>query len=111
MSTIRKWNDDINRLTTCYFMLSKSKFLSLFRSLFSGVPNKMRPLKNAPFCPISASGSNFNPRNTQCIRAVKIFAFLELKQKLTFLKGLESASGFNIPIYYSCKGESSWIKK
>jgi len=24
----------------------------------------LRPLKNAPFCPISASGSNFNPRNT-----------------------------------------------
>jgi len=26
-----------------------------------------RPLKNAPFRPISASGSNFNPQNTQCI--------------------------------------------
>jgi hypothetical protein len=40
-----------------------------------------RPLKNAPFCPISASCSNFNPRNTQCIPVVKIFAFLELEQK------------------------------
>ncbi len=39
-----------------------------------------RPLQNAPFCPISASGSNFNPRNTQCIPVVKIFAFLELEQ-------------------------------
>ena len=47
-----------------------------------------RPLKNAPFCSISASGSNFNPRNTQCIPVVKIIAFLELKQKLTFFKGL-----------------------
>jgi hypothetical protein len=47
-------------------------------------------LQNAPFCSISASGSNFNPRNTQCIPVVKIFAFLELKQKLTFFKGLES---------------------
>jgi len=34
------------------------------------------------------SGSNFNPRNTQCIPAVKIFAFLELKQKIVFFKGL-----------------------
>jgi len=41
----------------------------------------MRPLQNAPFFPISASGSNFNPRNTICIPAVKIFAFLELEKK------------------------------
>jgi len=51
-----------------------------------------RPLQNASFCPISVSGSNFNPQNTQCIRACpvgpedrtgvdKIFAFLELEQK------------------------------
>ncbi len=39
-----------------------------------------RPLQNAPFCPISVSGSNFNPQNTQCIPVVKIFAFLELEQ-------------------------------
>ena len=48
----------------------------------------------------ATTSSNFNPRNTQCIRArpvkceayfsgvVKISAFLELKQKLTFFKGL-----------------------
>jgi hypothetical protein len=42
---------------------------------------KLRPLQNAPFCPISASSSNFNPQNTQCIPAVKIIAFLELEQK------------------------------
>jgi hypothetical protein len=41
----------------------------------------MRPLKNALFCPIFASGSNFNPQNTECIPVVKIFAFLELEQK------------------------------
>jgi hypothetical protein len=29
-------------------------------------------LKNAPFCPIPASGSNFNPRNTQCIPACPV---------------------------------------
>ncbi len=40
-----------------------------------------RPLGNAPFCPISMSGSNFNPQNPQCIPVVKIFAFLELEQK------------------------------
>jgi hypothetical protein len=49
----------------------------------------MRPLKNTPFCPISASGSNFNPQNTGCIPVVKIFAFLELKQNLSFFKGLD----------------------
>jgi hypothetical protein len=48
----------------------------------------MRPLKNTPFCPISASGSNFNPQNSKCIPVVKIFAFLELKQNLAFFKGL-----------------------
>jgi len=37
-------------------------------------------LKNPLFCPITASGSDFNPQNTQCIPAVKIFAFLELEQ-------------------------------
>jgi hypothetical protein len=41
----------------------------------------VRPLQNAPFCPTSASGSNFNPQNTLCIPAVKIFAYLELEQK------------------------------
>ena len=30
----------------------------------------MRPLQNAPFCPISASGSNFNPQNIQYIPPV-----------------------------------------
>jgi hypothetical protein len=46
----------------------------------------------APLCPISASGSNFDPQNTQCIPAcpvgpsdrterVKILAFLELLKK------------------------------
>jgi hypothetical protein len=44
-------------------------------------PLYARRLQNAPFCPISASGSNFNPQNTQCIPVVKIFTFLELEQK------------------------------
>jgi len=48
----------------------------------------LRPLKNAPFCPIPASGSNFNPQNTTCIPVVKIFAFLGLEQNGTFFKGL-----------------------
>jgi hypothetical protein len=42
----------------------------------------LRPLQNAPFCPISASHSNFNPQNTQCIPAVKISALLELEPRL-----------------------------
>jgi hypothetical protein len=43
--------------------------------------------QNIPFYPISTSGSNFNPRNTQCIPVVKIFDFLEVEQKLLFFKG------------------------
>jgi len=42
--------------------------------------HNLRPLQNAPFCPISVSSSNYNPQNTQCIPVVKIFAFLELEQ-------------------------------
>jgi len=48
----------------------------------------MRPLQNALFCPISTSGSNFNPRNIQYIPVVKIFAFLDLDQNWAFFKGL-----------------------
>jgi len=40
----------------------------------------LRPLQNFPFCPITASGLNFKPRNTQCIPTFKLFAFLELEQ-------------------------------
>jgi len=41
----------------------------------------VRPSQNPPFCPISVSGSNFNPQDTQGIPVVKIFAFLGLEQK------------------------------
>jgi len=49
----------------------------------------MKPLQNVPFCPIPASGLNFNPQNTQCIPVVKIFAFLGLEQNWAFCKGLK----------------------
>ncbi len=61
----------------------------------------VRPLKNAPFCPISAPASNFSPRNTQCIHpkgtyfvapVVKIFVFLDLAQKGAFFKGLATST-------------------
>jgi len=69
------------------------KYYALYMNLFT------RPLQNAPFCPIPASGSNFNPQNTQCIPAcpvgpadrtgvVKIIAFFGLEQNWTFFKGL-----------------------
>ena len=48
----------------------------------------MRLLQNTPFCPISASDSNFNPRNIAYIPVVKTFAFLDLEQNLPFFKGL-----------------------
>ena len=38
-------------------------------------------LEKLPFCPITALGSNFNPQNTKCIPAVKIFVCLVLEQK------------------------------
>jgi len=40
----------------------------------------MSQFQNVPFYPISASDSNFNPRNTKCILPIKIFAFLDLGQ-------------------------------
>jgi len=41
---------------------------------------QMSQFQNDPVCPISASGSNFNPRNTTCIPVVKIDAFLDIEQ-------------------------------
>ena len=40
--------------------------------------------QNVLFCPISASGSTFISRNTQCIPLVKIIAVLDLEQAETF---------------------------
>jgi hypothetical protein len=51
----------------------------------------MRPLKNIPFCPIPVSDSNFYPQNTQCIPAVKIFAFLGLEPRLNIKNGFNWA--------------------
>jgi hypothetical protein len=39
------------------------------------------------FFTISASDSNFNAPNTQCIPALKIFVFLDLAKNLSFLHG------------------------
>jgi len=55
----------------------------------------MNQFQNVPVCPISESGSNFNPQNTTCIPACpvgladrtgvgKIFALLDLEQTETF---------------------------
>jgi hypothetical protein len=44
-------------------------------------------LQNSTLCPISASGSNFNPRNIQYVPAVEIIAFFVLEHKLPFFKG------------------------
>jgi len=45
---------------------------------------KKSQFQNVPFWPISALGENFNPRNTPCIPAVKIFTRLDLDQTETF---------------------------
>jgi hypothetical protein len=81
----------------------KERSYILFIDILRITNKHLRPLQNAPFCPISASGSNFNPRNIQCIPAcpvgpadrtgvVKIFTFLELEQKYAFFKGLDLKS-------------------
>ncbi|MEE9402709.1 MAG: hypothetical protein V3V47_05860 [Desulfobacteria bacterium] len=44
------------------------------------LPFMRRPFQNIPFCPISVSGSDFNPQNTIGIPAAKILAFLDLEQ-------------------------------
>jgi hypothetical protein len=49
---------------------------------------RSRPLRNTPFCSMSALGSTFNPRNTRCIPPVKSFARLDLKQNWAFFNGL-----------------------
>jgi hypothetical protein len=56
----------------------------------------MRPLQNAPFCPISALGSNLNPQNTQCIPVVKIFACLELEPRLNIKTDLTGQAKLSI---------------
>ena len=56
-------------------MLTLGYFLVGHLLLLSSVELKLS------FSPISASDSNFNPRNPQCIPAVKIFALLDLNKK------------------------------
>jgi hypothetical protein len=57
------------------------------------------PVRKRLISPISASGSNFNPQNTQCMDAcpdfigvVKIIAFLELEKIISFSGGTKLAS-------------------
>ena len=64
------------------------------------------PLKNIPFWPISASDSDFNPRHTQCMPPVKIFAFLDLDQNWTFFKG----PIFHLPDWVASDGSINYWK-
>ncbi len=64
----------------CCCIVSSFAFYTCKGNNYSHQQAPLRPLQNAPFCPISVSGSNFNPQNTQCIPVVKIFDFLELEQ-------------------------------
>ena len=61
-----------------------------YKNLLSGDETfEKRPLSNSAFIwPISASGSNFNPRNIQYIPVVEILTILDLVQNWTFFKGL-----------------------
>ena len=51
----------------------------------------MRPLQNTPFRSISASGSNYNPRNTKCIPVDKILVFPELERNWEFFERLSTS--------------------
>jgi len=69
----------------------------------------LRSLQNAPFCPISASSSNFNPQNTQGMPGVKIFAFSRSKSGIFDLNltkiehfskvSLSYPAGLSMPIF------------
>jgi len=76
--------------------LLKSWLSPLADSWYPICPPWPKTLKNTPF-PISASDSNFNPRNTKCIPVVKIFVFLDLGQNRTFFKGLDHSAGRPLP--------------
>jgi hypothetical protein len=76
----------------------------------------MRPLKNIPFWPIPALGSNFNPRNTSCMSAcpvgpadrtgvVKIFVFLDLTKDPGFRSGTICTS------YTDSAPVAQWIER
>ena len=80
------WRNGVNCFTKTVFDMGWIIICSLSRHSC----HSSRPLQNAPFCPITASGSNFKPRNTQCIPTFKIFAFLVLEQNWAFFKGLSS---------------------
>ena len=45
------------------------------------------PVHKWLFSAISALDSDFNPQNTQCIPAVKIFVFIDLAENISFLDG------------------------
>jgi len=77
----------------CFTMISRKcsqtpHLRALRATSIQTIADRLRPLQNGTLCPISASGSNFNPRNIQYIPVVEIFAFLELEHKLPFFKGL-----------------------
>ena len=60
-----------------------------------------RPLKNALFCPIPVSDSNFNPRNTKCMDACPI-GWLKLSSSLVLDKikhFSKVSSGFIYTLY------------
>ena len=76
-----------------WYTMKKKQPTGRFEPRHIKINFETKPLQNAPFCPIPASGSNFNPQNTICIPVVKIFAFLGLEQNWTFFKGFETWAG------------------
>jgi len=42
------------------------------------------------FCPVSASGLDYNPENTRCIAAVKNLAFFEFEQNFSCIDGYQN---------------------
>ena len=91
------------------YVVESLTYLVVKRHVVASTYNQMSQFQNAHFYPISASCSNFNPRNIQYIPVVKIFAFLDLEQNWTFWNWLkllsETVKGkrFALPCYLSPK--------
>ncbi|MDY7032821.1 MAG: hypothetical protein SVY10_13050 [Thermodesulfobacteriota bacterium] len=71
------------------------------------------PIHKWLFSAISASDSDFNPQNTKCIPAVKIFIFLDLAENISFMDGHYLQMVFNefgTPIIIRVKRQEKGIK-
>lgn len=71
-----------------YEFLTQEEVVGFWKAMSTvRILKRYETVAKRPFCPISMSGSNLNPQNTQCIQMVKIFALFEREQKRAFFRG------------------------